>query len=215
MTDYRALARATRDEYDREHPSTPVPFAELQPGYRVAHVDGPQGRPYITVRTIERTEIDYSRPSSPLGKVIYTDGFVSAIPPDFTVSVLDTSVTRRVYYTADLVIPDDSDTDHTGQPCEPGHGYRVESGWYDPDASRTTVHDEQDDVRPDIYDPDDATPAEWLTERLTRRLGTVEASDYRSIYAVDAHDHDGVSVRMAAHPKGFTDAEVDAALNAL
>jgi hypothetical protein len=56
---------------------------------------------------------------------------------------------RRVYYTGDLITPDDTDTDVYGEATEEGHGATLESGWISPDWSSYVVHENRGDVAPD------------------------------------------------------------------
>lgn len=127
--------------------------------------------------------------------------------------MLGTPPVRQVFYTADLIIPDGSDTGIYGDGTMPGEGSRLESGWYDPDWCRTEVREEKKDVRADIFDPSDGTdPSVWLAHTLNERLngwteyngrgwwsaGEVEESDHRT----------GISASVAAHAEGFTDAEL-------
>lgn len=123
-------------------------------------------------------------------------------------------ITRVVYYTADLIIPDGSDTGVYGDPCEEGEGAELRSGWYDPDWCRTEVYDERDGCRPDVWDGE-VDPAVWLAHTLNDRLhgwpndngdgtwysGESDTPDYRS----------GIDVSVAAHAEGFTDAELSQA----
>lgn len=128
---------------------------------------------------------------------------------------------RAIYYTGDLIVSDGSDTNCYGEECEPGHGYTLTSGWCDPDWSRWEVVEDRDHVSPDVYEPDEydledgMTPATWLAKRLTDRLGAVEQWDGGStIYEVDAYEHpyQGKSIRLAAHPEGFTSDEIEEAV---
>lgn len=131
---------------------------------------------------------------------------------------------RRVWLTADIIRPDGSDSDCYGEPCEEGHGYTLESGWYDPSWSWDSVCESRDDVRADVYDADadpssdddPYTPVTWLADTLTERLGWVESvGSGGTLYSGqdDSHPYTGVSVRVAASVDGFTDAEIRAALD--
>jgi hypothetical protein len=112
-------------------------------------------------------------------------------------------------------------TAHTnvyGEPTEEGHGQVMTSGWVSPDWTLWEVNEEQEHVTPDVMDDDDEeevqTPAEWLAETIISRLGSIDTYDGGStFYAADAtqHHYDGKSIRLAAHPKGFTDDELAAA----
>jgi hypothetical protein len=116
----------------------------------------------------------------------------------------------RIYYTGDLIIPDGSDTGVYGDPCEDGMGATVESGWVDPGWSLGVVRESQEDVRPDVWEPDDGPMIEWILERLSDRLNGVEvesAGESGTFYACDAtgpYDaaYTGVSMMLAAHVEG-------------
>ena len=76
------------------------------------------------------------------------------------------------YMTADILTPDDTDTNCYGEPTEPGHGQTLESGWIDPSWSRWTVYQEQEDVRPiAVYLSDDGTLAEWREATVREWFG--------------------------------------------
>lgn len=132
---------------------------------------------------------------------------------------------RKIYYTADVIIPDGTDTNAYGEPCLEGHGYTIDQGWVSPDYSDAVTFDDQEDVRPDVYDPDsghgwlDPSPARWLAETVAARLGHCEADTSlglpRWFRASDDHDRgidpslrDNSIVTLAAHPYGFTDREI-------
>lgn len=128
---------------------------------------------------------------------------------------------RAIYYTGDLIESDDTDTNVYGEPTEPGHGEVMTSGWVDPDWSTWTVYEDRDHVRPDVYEPDEydiedgITPAKWLAEQVTKRLGGIDTPDGSDWFrAADAHTHgyDGKSITLAAHPEGFTTDEIDEAV---
>jgi hypothetical protein len=125
-----------------------------------------------------------------------------------------------VRFTADIIRPDGSDTDVYGEPCEEGHGYVVESGWYAPSWSRDTVSDNPDYAQVDRWSDDDSTdPVTWLADVLTERLGLVGSVGPfgTSIYAAesDTDPYTGVAVRVAAHPDGFTGDDVSAAIDVM
>lgn len=122
--------------------------------------------------------------------------------------------TRQIFYTADLITPDGSDTTSDGDGCEPGMGYTCESGWWSPDWSTWTVHDSQESVRPDEYDAswECVSVAEWAVGQMGIRLeGWAEASHWpptgreTTYYSSDSYTHPykGVSIRPAAHLYGF------------
>lgn len=107
-------------------------------------------------------------------------------------------------------------TDVYGEPTMEGHGQVMTSGWVQPDWSLWTVYDERGDVEPDVMgDDEERDPITWLAETITSRLGAIDTWDGGgSLYAVDAieHHYEGKSIRLAAHPKGFTDDEISAAV---
>jgi hypothetical protein len=121
---------------------------------------------------------------------------------------------RRIYYTADLITPDASDTGVYGDPCDEGCGETYENGWIDPDWSQWTIYEDRDGVRPDVWEEDDGDAVEWLAGQLSSRLGAIQECSDTTAYAADAyvHPYEGKSVRMAAHIEGFTDAEIDSAM---
>ena len=118
-------------------------------------------------------------------------------------------MTRQVFYTADLIVPDDTDTDVYGEPTEPGYGATLEAGWLDPDWSRWTVYENAEDVRPDTFD-NDGDPVIWLVERISDRLGRACGQGGHTFYATDSDDNyvTGVNRSLAAHAQGFTDEEL-------
>lgn len=124
---------------------------------------------------------------------------------------------RQVFYTGDLRTPDGSDTGVYGDPCEEGHGESMESGWVDPDWSLFCIWEDRDDVRPDVRDTDeDRSPARWLADIITDRLGVVESHDSRgTFYAADAQENfsTGEIMHLAAHAEGFTDDELNEAVD--
>jgi len=115
-------------------------------------------------------------------------------------------ILATIYYTADIVTYDGSDTNAYGEPCEPGYGYAVESGWIDPDYDGFTVFEEKSSVRPDTIlddDPrfDDGMDLDTIIEYvITERLGVLDSFDGSSAYAADSYmGNDGDTVTMAAH----------------
>lgn len=126
-------------------------------------------------------------------------------------------MSKLIYFTADVIVPDGSDTNCYGEGTLPGHGYQLETGWYDPDWSRYDVHKDRDSVRADVFDPSDTlTPAEFLAEAVAGRLNGVEFSGAPStFYSADSDSSDyekGRELTVAAHPEGFTEAEVNEAI---
>lgn len=114
-------------------------------------------------------------------------------------------IIATIYYTADIITPDDTDTDTYGDECEPGDGLAIESGWYDADYSAWEVFEDQVDVRPDLIVSDaledGATLDELIIETITSRLGVLDSFDGESAYAADAQENykTGASVMLAAH----------------
>ncbi len=99
-----------------------------------------------------------------------------------------------IYYTATIITFDGSDTNAYGEACEPGHGYREDSGWWDPKRSYWTVQADRARVTPDIC-PDRADPGQWLAARLAARLGDLDDYD-------GGHTFRGA--REAIHPGRLT-----------
>ncbi len=118
-----------------------------------------------------------------------------------TVDRLAVALLPVIYYTATIVTGDGSDTTAYGEACEPGHGYTDASGWWDPDRSYWTVRGCRDQVSPDVYPhPARRSPAQWLADRLTARLGSIESFDGgRTFYGA----------REAVHPGRLTGTRAD------
>jgi hypothetical protein len=108
-----------------------------------------------------------------------------------------------VFYTADIVTPDGSDTGVYGDPCEPGHGATLESGWVDMDYDQWTVYDDSSDVRPDLVEGETLTElAESTADAILSRIGVPESLDNHStIYGADADQNHrtGQEAMRAAH----------------
>lgn len=88
--------------------------------------------------------------------------------------------TYQVRYTATIVRPDDSDTDGYGEPCEPGHGYDIVTGWLDPNSSLWDVSEERPEEPIDRIDLGDQYDRECLEkfggdieEMIRDRVGDV------------------------------------------
>lgn len=121
-----------------------------------------------------------------------------------------TTAVREVFFTGTLITPDGSDS-YGGEPCEPGSGATVQDGWVDLRWTRWEVYENREDVRSEVYEPEDGNPAQWLAEAVAERLGATEDSNSAPAwYAVDPDDNvqTGQSIRLAAHAKGFTDEEI-------
>ncbi len=112
-----------------------------------------------------------------------------------------------IYYTADILTPDGTDTNCYGDPCEAGQGYELAFGWIDLDRDSFTVQDEKTDVRPDTILSDDArfddgyTLDELIVMDLEDRLGVLDSYDGGTAYAADAilNTKTGESVSSAGH----------------
>jgi hypothetical protein len=126
----------------------------------------------------------------------------------------------QLWYTADKIVPDLSDTDCYGEPCEEGAGYRLESGWVDPCWSRNTVYDSAEHVAPDVYELHDGPLIEWLTDQIINRLGWVDLDSGCGTTLLAAEfdvvdQYSGVQIRMAVHMENVPDAIVRAVLLAI
>ena len=110
----------------------------------------------------------------------------------------------EIFYTGDIVRPDGSDTGVYGDPCEPGHGATLESGWIDPEWSRWEVCAAREDVRADVWHPEAGPMIDWAVERILERLGGVSDVNGTSVYAADSDQNisTGAALRMAAHIHG-------------
>lgn len=100
----------------------------------------------------------------------------------------------EIWFAGDLITPDDSDTDCYGDPCLPGYGYTLDSGWVDPDWSLWEIWDNREDVRPDeillsdLLDWIDDTGQDLealILDRVTDRLGPLDSQDGDSYYSAD------------------------------
>lgn len=117
---------------------------------------------------------------------------------------------RRVFYTGDLITPDDTDTDVYGAPTLEGYGATLASGWVDPDWTRWAVYENRDDVRPDVMDDDDERePAKWLADTIADRLGWCEDNGgwFSAVDSVVNYST-GDEILLSAHPDGFTEEEI-------
>lgn len=134
---------------------------------------------------------------------------------------------KRVFFTADLIESDGSDTSVYGDPCEPGYGQTMTSGWWRPSWSMWEVSDERHDSMAYVYedereiDPDAPSPARWLAGTLAEHLNGIERHSLDNytgtVYSVDPieHPYEGKAVMPAGHPDGFTDEEIDEAFRIL
>src|SRR4051812_5628798 len=102
---------------------------------------------------------------------------------------------RALYFSATIITLDGTDTTADGERCEPGQGYNEQSGHWSPDQSYWTVQHHRSQVRPDRYpERGPRTPGQWLADRITARLGTVETVEGRTFYGA----------RQAIHPGRLT-----------
>lgn len=109
----------------------------------------------------------------------------------------------KIWVTGDLITPDGSDTSVYGDPCEPGEGMSMESGWVQTGWSRWDVYESRDDVEPFTWEADDGPVVEWIIEKIHETCGWVETdgSDGRTYYGqeADTHAYDGRSMSYAVH----------------
>ena len=99
---------------------------------------------------------------------------------------------RALYFSATIITIDGTDTNAYGEACEPGQGYNELSGHWSPDQSYWTVYPDRSQVQPDIYpERGPRTPGQWLADRLTARLGTLETVDGRTFYGARHAIHPG------------------------
>lgn len=131
------------------------------------------------------------------------------------VAVCDNEQCQHRFETEDELKEFTANTNVYGEPTMEGHGEVMSSGWVDADWTLWEVYEEQEHVSPDVMDQDDEeevqTPAEWLAETITSRLGGVQEYDGgNTFYASDSikHHYDGKEITLAAHPKGFSDEEM-------
>jgi hypothetical protein len=153
----------------------------------------------------------------------------------------DRAPQRRLYFSATIITMDGSDTNAYGEACEPGHGYTETAGWWNPDDEPWSVRRHRDHARPDRFPHPAATsPARWLADHLTQRLGPVDHFDgERTFYSAEelVRDSDTAPPRSvsggaihdprrvlpvgaqclsaAGHAHGFTSDEIVAAVGLL
>jgi hypothetical protein len=121
---------------------------------------------------------------------------------------------RYIRYTADVVTPG-GDTNAYGEPCEPGRGAALASGWCDPDRPEDT-YVASGDVAFDRWGLDDGDPLSWLRYTIRKRVGIPDYCEFppSTIYGnAYVHPHTGVSVSVNAHIYGFTHMEIMEALH--
>lgn len=120
----------------------------------------------------------------------------------------ETSCTlATIYYTADVFTPDESDTNVYGEPCEPGHGETMESGWFDESWDAWGVHEKKSMVNPDTIETDDPrfddgfNLDDLIVQDIGDRIGAIDSFDGDSAYAADPQQNyrTGVRVMIAAH----------------
>ncbi len=103
-----------------------------------------------------------------------------------------------VWFTATLITFTGGDL-ADGEPCEPGCGYTVTEGHWNPRRSYWTVHPSRDDVTPDRYRAQRRPePAAWLASRVRARLGLLDHYDgghtfYSRLEAIHPHRLTGPS----------------------
>lgn len=116
----------------------------------------------------------------------------------------------QIFYTGDLITPNGSDFSVYGDPCEEGCGADMVSGWVDPDWSLGEVRENREDVRPDVWTPEDGPMIDWIVNRLRKRINVLEvgsAGERGTFYAQEPtgpYDaaYTGVELMMAAHVDG-------------
>ncbi len=111
-------------------------------------------------------------------------------------------LTLEIYYTADIVTPDGSDTGVYG--CEPGDGVTLTSGWVDFDWSPWQVEKDAEDTRPDVAEAETVTElASLAAEMIRNRIGNPESVEpgRGTYYATQSLTdyHSGAEARYAAH----------------
>jgi hypothetical protein len=129
----------------------------------------------------------------------------------------------KLWYTAEKITYDGSDSDCYGEPCEPGTGFTMESGWVDMSWSISTLYPGAEGVAPEVWELHDGPLIEWLADTIIRRLGWVElntdspasatAGTSTTFYAEDFEQVDaysGDSVRLAVHMEDVPPAIVSA-----
>lgn len=129
---------------------------------------------------------------------------------------------KQIWYTGDIITPDDSNTNAYGEPCEEGHGYILNSGWVDFNWSQWVVEDKREDVSADVWDGETWGPMapaliEWVVACISERIGWVEVNGGGSYYSSNSSVNykTGQEATYAAHLHGFTDDEIAAVDNAL
>jgi hypothetical protein len=85
---------------------------------------------------------------------------------------------RALYYSGSVITLTGGNTNANGEGCEPGHGYTEDCGFWNPDGDYWTVYPSRNDVDPDIYPGySPLSPAAWLAEQVTDRLGDLDYVD--------------------------------------
>ena len=106
-------------------------------------------------------------------------------------------MTVTIRFTADIITPDDTDTNVYGEPTETGYGESLESGWWDPNFSLWLVfEDKESALEIEVVDDEDA-----IREEIEGVIGAIDHYDGTSAYAADPirNHYTGVSVMPAAH----------------
>jgi hypothetical protein len=88
---------------------------------------------------------------------------------------------RWVTYTATITTFDGGSL-ADGEPCEPGFGYRMDSGFWD-FRHYWKVFPHRDQVRVDTW-PGRGDPVSWLVDRLIARLGGVDSHGFGSFTGI-------------------------------
>jgi len=120
----------------------------------------------------------------------------------------------KIWYTADVIVPNGTDVWVYGDPCEKGCGADLVSGWINPGQS-FDVHEERESVSCDEAPSDEelaedeATLIAWVVDTIHDRIGWVDDNiGGHSFYAMGSDNTDYVTGRessMCAHVHGATD----------
>jgi hypothetical protein len=82
------------------------------------------------------------------------------------------------FMTADIRIPDNTDTDVYGEATEAGHGETLESGWVNPTWARWEVWQDMSDVSPvaEYDETSGMTLDDWRADVVAEHLGSFHGS---------------------------------------
>jgi hypothetical protein len=116
----------------------------------------------------------------------------------------DATWLAEIYWTGDLIRPDDTDTNVYGEACEPGYGQTMESGWVDPNWSVWLTWDNKEDVKPDVLEAWELEEGESVDEAILRLIEeriSIDSFDGTTAYAAMPYEHykTGESMMLAAH----------------